>query len=122
MISRTLPMDEWAKIERTDLAGLMRYANADDIRVAVVEDGGKIVGHCVVVKITHLEGLWMDQEHKNGGVTSALLKQVVKTSRELANETVIAGAADGDEQMYSLLVRLGASRLPLSFFALGIGN
>lgn len=122
MISRTLPQGEWGKLSNEDLAGLMRYAHPEDIRVAVVEDEGKIVGRCVVLKLTHLEGLWMDQEHKNAGVTSALLGQVVKTAREFANQAVIAGAADGDERMYSLLARLGADRLPVSFFTLALGD
>jgi GNAT superfamily N-acetyltransferase len=122
MISRTLPMDEWAKISNDDLAGYLRYAHPEDVRIAVVEDQGKIIGRCLVLKMTHLEGLWTDQEHRNAGVSSALLKQVVKTAREFANETVIAGAADGDDRMYSLMARLGAERIPCSFFALGLGG
>lgn len=118
MISRTLPQNEWSKL---DLGGWLKFANPEDVRVAVVEDEGKIVGRCLVLKLTHLEGLWVDEEHRNAGVSSALLKQVVKTSREMANETVIAGAVDGDERMYSLMARLGAERIQASYFALGIG-
>ena len=118
MTSRNLPESEWSKV---DASSLLRYANPEDVRIAVVENKDKIVGKCVVLKITHLEGLWIDQKHRNAGIMNALMKQIVKASRELTNEFVMAGAGDGDDRMLSLLIRLGAERLPQSFFALGIG-
>ena len=122
MTSRVLPPEEWHRLPGEQLSGLLQYAMPEDVRVAVVESGDEIVGHCMILKLTHLEGLWINEEHKNAGVAGALMGRITETAREMARNFVIAGAEDGDDKMLSLMARLGADRLPVSFFTLRLGN
>lgn len=119
MRARVLPPEEWEKV--SDVPLLLNYSKPEDVRVVVVEDKeGRVVGQMVVLRIAHLEGAWIDPEHRNAGVVGALLKKTCETAQPWANKHVLAGAAD--ENMVRILARIGAVHLPLQFYALGIGG
>ena len=119
MKARVLEPGEWDKA--SDVPLMLRYAQPKDVQVVVVEDdAGKVVGQMMVLRIAHLEGAWIDPEHRNAGVVGALLRKTFETAQPWANELVLAGAADAE--MVEILARMGAVHLPLQFYALGIGG
>lgn len=94
-----------------------------DIDFVVVEKDGKVVACVSVVGITHLEGLWIDPEHRgNAGVVRALLRQASTLPRVRGEQWVMGGAANGDDRMRGFMERLGGVPMPVEFYALWVGE
>jgi GNAT superfamily N-acetyltransferase len=122
MRTRILPHEEWERLEAESLPPTFPYS--DDVAVVVVEDdSGRIVGTLTAVTIVHLEGMWIDPEHRGkGGVARALVRQATAVARHRGDRWVLGGMANGDERMERILARLGGVRIPATFWALGIGE
>jgi hypothetical protein len=74
-----------------------------------------------VLRATHFEGAWIDPEHRNAGVTRGLMRLAADIARERwDNQWVFAGSAD--ERMTDVLGRLGAVRVPMDTYMIGLGG
>lgn len=121
MIARVLPESEWHRLdEQGDIPPLFAALLPKHTEVIVVEDGDRIVGRMMVMRLTHLEGAWIQQEHRNAGVVGSLLRQSIESSKEWSDKWVIGGAQD--DRMRDILERLGGVKMPCEFYALGIGG
>lgn len=121
MKARVLPPEEWSKLERTGVK-VVTGLHPKDQHVVVVEDAeGKVIACMTVLRATHLEGAWIDPEHRNAGVTRRLMGLSWAIAGALGTEWMFAGAAD--ERMRDILGRLGGVKVPgLDTYMLGLGG
>lgn len=117
MRARVLPASEYARLERTGMP-LFPGVRPEDVDVVVVEDGEKVVACMTVLRATHFEGAWIDPEHRNAGVTRALLGLATALAECRGSQWVFAGAENGDERMRGILARLGGTRAPMDTYVL----
>jgi hypothetical protein len=120
MKARILPAEEWVKFEDPKLPPLFSAMLPKEVSVIVVEDEEKIIARMLVMRITHLEGVWIDPEYKNAGVTGALLRQTAAVVNSHGDVWAMAGSADS--VMTDILERMGGVQISADFFALGIGG
>lgn len=123
MRTRILPRDEWSRLERTEITPFSTMP-PEDIAVVVVEDEDKVLACMTVVRLTHLEGLWIDPGTKNAGVGRALISAVTEVARKWTEVAVVGGAEEGPagEQMRDILGRVGGVRMPLDFYMVPLGG
>ena len=121
MTTRILPHEEWDRLAATEFHAFRPYASEQDTRVVVVEDGPTIVGCWVVVRITHVEGLWIHPAYRGRiGVARRLLATTVATARQWADRWVMTGAQT--PEIARMLRRFGAVQIPIETFVLPIGE
>lgn len=121
MRARVLEPAEWAKAEVSGMPPLVPYVSPENIAIVAVEDdAGKVLACMTVLRASHFEGVWIDPEHRNAGVTRALLNLATEIVRGRGESWVIGGSAD--KRMTRLLKRLNGHRLPLEFYTLKIGE
>jgi len=119
MRARVLPTEEYARLERTGIP-LFPRVRPEDVSVVVVEDEEKVIASMTVLRASHFEGAWIDPEHRNAGVTNALLELSKDVARCQGSEWVFAGAAD--DQMRGILGRLGANKVEMDLYVLDLGG
>lgn len=118
---RTLDYSEWGKLRDGALTTLLQYVDPMDVAVVAVEQGKKIVASVSVVRVVHLEGIWIDPEHRNAGVTRSLMNKAVECAQGWTGAGwVIGGAAD--DRMRDILTRLGGVKIPMESYALSLGR
>ena len=111
MRARILPPEEWGRLESTQLPQIAPTMRPEDVRIVVVEDGDEIVSTVAVLRVTHLESLWIDPRYRgNAGTNRALLRKAMETVREWSDRWVWGCCDTG--RMSSILRRLGG--VPLS--------
>lgn len=122
MKARVLPPEEWHRVDAASpLPPLWPYVRPEDVRMVVVEEAGEIVGALAVLRMTHLEGLWLAPEYRgNPGVVRGLLKQAGTVASEWAAGWVFAGVTE--QNMQGILGRMGATQIPVEVFMLQLGQ
>ena len=119
MIARILP--EWERDRlsvETGVPHVFSFVPPRDVQVVVVEDGGEIVGTVAVLRMTHLEGLWISPERRaNPGLVRHLLRTALEAAKPA--EWIVAGVP-GDE-MKGILKRMGAHPVSAEMFLLKRG-
>lgn len=120
MRSRILPAEEWDRIKQTPVM-LFPYTDPSKMDVVVVEDEGEIVACMMVLKATHLEGLWVAPERrKKAGVVRALMRQVVALLNVRGEKWVFGGAEH--DQMRGFIQRHNGIPVPMDLYALVLGE
>jgi hypothetical protein len=116
MIARILPEQERGRLTaETGVPQVFAFVPPRDVQVVVVEDGGEIVGTVAVLRMTHLEGLWVSPERRgNPGLVRHLLRTALEAAKPA--EWIVAGVP-GDE-MRGILRRLGAHPMSAEMFLL----
>lgn len=119
MITRVLPPEEW---HRASVAGLPLLPGVPekDVSIVAVESEGRVVACLTVFKAPHFEGLWIDPEHRNAGVSRGLMDLAEKVVKSWGNEWVFAAAED--ERMRTILGRVGAVKLPIDSYVMSLGD
>lgn len=113
MTGRELPRSEWGRLTDEDREFLT--AAGREVRVYVVEDGGKIVGCVKALRVTHLEGLRIDPDYRgNASLGRKLLRGAGQIAKTWPSRWVWAASAS--DCMTSVLKRLGARPLDLKSF------
>lgn len=121
MKARVLDASEWGLLEDKPLGPLMPNLRPMDTRIVVVEDDGEIVAHLGVLKVTHLEGLWIAPKYRgNVAVGRGLLEGAMRQVRPWSTDWVMALAAD--DVMSGLVTRLGGVRLPVESYVMHFGG
>jgi len=119
--ARVLPPEEWDRLEKAQIPDLWRYTRPEDCEAIVVEDDGAIVASMLVLRITHLEGLWIAPERRGDvGVTRKLLRATVEAASRWAWYWAIAGAAD--DRMRGILGRVGGRKLEMDSYMIPLGR
>ena len=120
LTTRVLPPDEWQRLPEADLPALLAYVAPEDVQVMVVEDRGQIVGCWAVLRMTHVEGLWIAPEYRGHvGVARRLLTATVRAARAWAHGWVMTGATT--PQITTMLMKMGAVRIPMETYVMPIG-
>lgn len=115
MTSRVLPAGEWSKLAHTDFPAMLPYVTPEDVQIVVVEDADRIVGCWAVMRITHLEGLWIDPAYRGkASVGRRLLTETVRLARSWSARWVWTGAQTDDVR--AMLAKVGGVRLPLDSY------
>lgn len=119
MRTRVLGPAEWYRLDATNLPPLMAMMRPQDCVPIVVEsDEGEILASLAVLRVAHLEGMWVNPEHRNAGVVRSLIRGVVPIAREWSNGWAFGGAAD--EKMRAILNGLGGVKVPMDLYALAL--
>lgn len=121
---RFLKPEEWTeKLTATQLPELLPYVSPQNITIIVAEDEeGKVVGSIMALKVTHLEGLWVDPQHRGGRVAWQLYQQALAVARIEREHFVFGAAANSDERMDDLITRCGGRRLPMRLYSMAVGG
>lgn len=124
MKARILGPHEWPKLEGHDLSTVLNFCEPWNVAVAVVEDeSGKIVACLAAVRVTHLEGTWIDPEYRgNAGVLRALLRQASNDPKARGEKWAFCGTDGVSEKIEDYIGRLGGVQLPGRFYVLPIGG
>jgi hypothetical protein len=99
----------------------MAMMRPEDVQPVVVEsDEGEILASLAVLRVAHLEGMWVNPSHRNGGVVRALIRGVVPIARQWSNGWAFGGAAD--DKMRAILKGLGGVKIPMDLYALTVSQ
>lgn len=112
MTTRILPPEEWVRLAETDIPSILPYTRAEDVQIVVVEDKDRIVGAWAVLRVVHLEGVWIAPEYrKRGTVAARLLAATMKVARQWAGRWAMT-AAETDDIRRLIEKHLGGVRVP----------
>ena len=100
------------------MPSMVAQVRPGDAQVVVVESEGRIVASMTVLRMTHLEGTWVDPEHRNAGTVRALLRAAGEAARKWSNGWVVTSA--DDDQVRGILGRMHAVKLPVDTYLLGL--
>ncbi len=116
---RVLPPEEWPRLTELQQPQFVEYVQPEDIDVVVVEEAGKIVATMSVLRAVHIEGTWIDPEHRNPGVRRGLLRLAGQVARDRGARWAFTGAAD--EQTKRMLDK-HATRLEMDTYVMSLGG
>ena len=114
MRARVLPVAEWDRLPNKALASLLRTMNPADVDAIVVEDGDKIVACWGVCRMTHLEGLWIDPEHKTAAI------RLIKAASEVVGEDPWVVTSAETPEVRDMIKRFGGEQVPVDTFVLSL--
>ena len=118
--TRILEPTEWARVP-TDLQALLPHVIPGDAQVVVVEDDGRIVASWAVLRVVHLEGLWIDPAYRGRvSVARRLYEATLSAARRWTSGWAMTGAATDDVR--ALLNTAGAQKLPMDTYVLPLGD
>lgn len=121
MIARVLPFSEWDRVHGKGFDGMLPLLDPSNAAVVVVEDGGEVVAHLGVLRVTHLESLWIHPAYRgNAGVGRSLLRKAMEVVRPWARRWCMAQVAD--EHVRELVHKLGGVRIEADSYALSVGG
>jgi hypothetical protein len=118
MMARVLPQSEWSRVSGGDLPEIMKRVLPRDMEVIVIEDGDSIVAHMLVMRLTHLEGVWIKPGYEHSA--NRLLRHTVQSARKWNDRWVVAGA--NDDTMRDIMSRMGGRKIEAEFYSLGLGG
>ncbi len=118
MRTRVLPESEWSRLPQ-EWSPTVPHLQPTETQIVVVEDGEQIVACWGVLRLVHLEGLWIDPAYRTKpGVAVRLYRGAMRAVRSMAKGWVLTGASDDDVR--GLLDRAGAVRLPMDVYVMPV--
>lgn len=118
MIARVLEPEEWGRLGEGQIPPLFPYVEPRNIAVVVVEDEGKIVATMTVLQATHIEGTWIDGEHKH--VARSLLRLATTVAKAGGARWAFTGACD--DKVRRIIERLGGRLIPMDTWVMPLGG
>lgn len=116
--TRILPPEEWHRLAHTDMPTVLPYVEPEDIRVVVVESGDVVVGCWAVLRVVHLEGVWIHPTYRGkGSVARRLLTATLTVARQWTSRWAMTGA-NSDDVRHLLVKHLGARQVPMDTFVI----
>lgn len=120
MTSRILPQDEWHRLSGTDLPKALPYVKPEDAQIVVVEHDGEIVGAWGVLRIVHLEGVWIAPAYRGrGSVARRLLAATLKAAQAWAGSWAMTGA-DTDDVRRLIEKHLKGVKVPMDTYVVSL--
>jgi hypothetical protein len=118
--TRILPPDEWDRLSETDIPAYLPMAKPEDVQVVVVEDDGRIVGAWAVLRVVHLEGVWIAPEYrKRSSVARRLLVATFEAAKAWAPGWAFTGA-DSDDVRRLITKHLGGRKAPFDLYVVPV--
>jgi GNAT superfamily N-acetyltransferase len=117
---RVLSQDQWSRLSRAGFPPIPNLRDENIALVVVEDDEGNVVACMSVLRATHYEGVWIDPQHRNAGVTRGLLRQAAQVARDWGSEWVFVGRGSSDGNMAEVLEKLGAVELPIQPYLLSV--
>lgn len=115
MISRFLPESEWPRLNGTEAGRVWPLLDPENTLVLAVEDGKKLVGVWVGMRVVHMECLWIAPSHRGQfGVVKRLLRGMQEIARRWRVPNIITGSVD--PRVSNLIQRLGGMPMPCESF------
>lgn len=117
MTYRVLPQAEWPRLAGTEAETLWPHLDPMNARVLVVEEAGRIVGTWTVLRVVHVECVWIDPAYRGAfGVVKRLLRGMRAIAGEWGARTVLTSALT--DQVRALITSLGGQQLPGEHFVI----
>lgn len=121
MTTRVLPSAEWDRVAHLDVAALLPWVAPADVQLVVAEEGDRVIGCWAVMRMVHVEGLWVDPAYRgNPRVAKRLFAATWQRVRAWTSQWVMTGAVSG--QTRELLQHVGAVPLPSEMFIVPVEN
>lgn len=121
MKSRILPPEEWERLEGTEVESIVPGLDPKHVAVLVVEDGDRIIGTWVLMRMAHVECFWIAPEHRGkAGVAARLLRSMRGLLMDWGTPCPLTASVT--PEMTKMIKRLGGLPLPGEHFALPLGG
>lgn len=122
MIARVLDPSEWGKLaDTTKLPQIGPTMRPEDVKIIAVQDGDQIVATMAVLRVVHLESLWISPTYRGN---ASLGRQLIRKACELANRWTdkwVWGASD-TPHMTDIIKRVGGIQIPVESFMIPVGR
>lgn len=119
MTSRVLPREEWPRLTGTELETSWPYLDPVNAQIVVVERGDAIVACWALMRVVHVEGVWIAPEYRGAfGVVKRLLAAMRGCARAWGASYVWTGAISDDVR--ALIGKLGGKPIPFDCYAMPI--
>lgn len=121
MRTRILPTAEWPRLQGTEAETLWPHLNPQEAQVVVVEEDGAIVGTWVVLRVVHVECVWVAPAYRRtGSVARRLLRGMRAAAARWHARTVVTSALT--DEVRDLIRQLHGQRLPGDHFVIPVGR
>lgn len=120
MISRVLPPSEWKRLETVPMPTMLDYVRPEDIDVCVVEDADRIVACWSVLRVVHLEGVWVDPAYRKAGVVRGLIRKAFERAADGGRRWAFTGA--DDDRVRRIIERIGGRMIPMDTWVLPLNG
>lgn len=120
MTSRVLPQAEWDRLAGTEVAPIVAGLDPENTQVLVIEQDGQIVGTWAIVRLVHVECVWVHPDHRGkASVAARLLAGMRVLARRWGATGVWTGAVSPDVE--ALIEKLGGLPVPGAQFVIPLG-
>lgn len=120
MRTRVLPPEEWSRLTLEQVPSVLPCIRPEEMEVIVVEDGDRIVACVSVMRMTHLDGVWVAPEYRgNAGVGRRLLRGMRESAERWCESFLAAGASN--EHAENLIEKMGGIRMPMDHYVIPVG-
>jgi hypothetical protein len=122
MKARILPPADWERVRGKGMDGMLPHMDPANAHVVVVEDeDGEIVAHVGVLRVTHLESLWLHPRMRgNVGAARRLAREAVRAAGPWLNQWAMAQVAS--PEIEDVVTRLGGVKIPVDCYAIALGG
>lgn len=121
MTTRMLPPEEWDRLTGTEVESIVPGLVPEHTQVIVVEQDGAIVGTWVLLRLVHVECLWIAPAHRRkASVAGRLLRAIVEAAQRWGTRSVWTGSLS--PEVTSMIQRLGGIAIPGEHFAIPVGG
>jgi N-acetylglutamate synthase-like GNAT family acetyltransferase len=119
--TRLLPPEEWARLAGTELETVWPHLHAASAQIVVVEQDGQIVGCWALMRVVHVEGVWIAPAYRGkASVAKRLLQGMRRAAAQWGAKTVATAALTDDVRR--LVAHLGGVALPGEHFVMSVGG
>lgn len=118
MNTRVLEPSEWHRVQDLDVGELLQFVRTEDVKVVVVEHEDEIIASWTIMRMVHLEGVWVHPQHKNAGVVRSLIRKTKEEAAEWSSAWVVTSAAS--DAVRAILSRMHAKKVEADMYTLAL--
>lgn len=89
----------------------------DDTIVVYAREGEKIVGRSTIMQIPHIEGTWVDEQHRRSTLAPRLVAKVESIMKQANKKASFAFIQNSQPEVAGYMERIGYARMPLEVFS-----
>lgn len=117
MTTRLLPPEEWPLLVGTEAETVWPHLVPENTQVFVVEDGGRIVGCWIAMRVVHAECLWIAPDYRGSFAVMRRLWAGMRLMVRAWGASVFLTSAVTNN-VRKLIARFGGRSVPGDVFAL----
>lgn len=119
-VTRILPREEWSRLVGTEAEAAIHGVDPTQTDVIVVEQADEIVGCWMLVRVPHVECLWIAPAHRKA---AAVGRRLWAAMRRVASERGLSAVytAAASDDVRGMLNRVGAQRIEADHYVVPIG-